>query len=415
MRIAYIANYQGPGLVKSRPCLHNLSLAARVKIQLIAELLVRNSHEVDIISQGSLEPLEPGQWWRSQIYPAIESDAFHPGVRVQYASAISMRFLTGLWESRQCRRILRSNHRRAPYDAIILYNMQRGQIGCFQFARHHGLPIILQYEDDAFVDIYGVKESGLQSRFHKQAYRRVLDTVSAGMAVSPYLLDQFPRDTPKLLLRGVVSNEIVKLLNQGHGEKKNWAVFSGTHEKTQGLTQMVSAWRALNQPDWELHIAGAGPLTATMQQMAAGCPSIVFHGLLDRQENARLLCAARIGLNPQDTTRTPGNVFPFKIVEYLAAGTHVVTTPRGSMEHELDEGVTYIGGNTPEDIAAGLRQVITEHRFERTAVEAALQTYGPDAISSKLNRLLEQGSLRTTRDRCRDGLRSEPRWSDKGL
>src|SRR5687768_6056794 len=54
MRIAYIAPYQGPELLKRRPIVHNLALAGNVKVELIAELLRRGNHQVDVISQGAV-------------------------------------------------------------------------------------------------------------------------------------------------------------------------------------------------------------------------------------------------------------------------------------------------------------------------------------------------------------------------
>jgi glycosyltransferase involved in cell wall biosynthesis len=131
-------------------------------------------------------------------------------------------------------------------------------------------------------------------------------------------------------------------------------------------------------------------LTPALERLAAGDRSIAFHGLLNRQENARMLCAAKIGMNPQDLTSTPGNVFPFKLVEYLAAGAHVISTPRGPLESELEAGVTYVPDNSPETIAEGLKRVIRDRRYEKTARQAAVQIYGPAAVSKSLNRLLMQ-------------------------
>jgi hypothetical protein len=102
-------------------------------------------------------------------------------------------------------------------------------------------------------------------------------------------------------------------------------------------------------------------------------------------------------MNPQDATSTPGNVFALKIIEYLAAGLHVVTTPRGSVEPELEAGITYIKDNSPETIAASLKHAIDLKSYERTAREAALQTYGPEAIARSLDRLLEQVMTRHQR------------------
>ena len=103
-------------------------------------------------------------------------------------------------------------------------------------------------------------------------------------------------------------------------------------------------------------------------------------------------------MNPQDVTSRPGNVFAFKIIEYLAAGAHVITTPRGILEPELEAGVTYIHNNAPDTIAECLKQVIADRRYECTAAEAALQTYGPAAVSEGLTTLLEQVTGATERE-----------------
>jgi hypothetical protein len=83
-------------------------------------------------------------------------------------------------------------------------------------------------------------------------------------------------------------------------------------------------------------------------------------------------------------------VFAFKIIEYLAAGAHVITTRMGTLEPDLEKGITYIADNKPETIAATLKQVIRSHSYRRTAAQAALQTYGGPAVSKSLERLIRQ-------------------------
>jgi glycosyltransferase involved in cell wall biosynthesis len=250
--------------------------------------------------------------------------------------------------------------------------------------------VILEYEDDLFANVHGKPAKGLLARYHRGIYARMLKRVSGCMAVSPYLLSQLPSAIPKLLLRGVVGEAIINLNHQPTASRKNWVVFSGTHEGTQGLEQLIKAWRMLGLLDWELHIAGRGPITPKLQELAEGDRSIVFHGFLDREENARLLCSAKIGMNPQDVTRIPGTSFAFKIIEYLAAGLHVITTPRGTLEPELETGITYIANNTPEAIETSLKNVISARAYEQIAQDAAVKAYGPDAVSKALNRLIGQ-------------------------
>src|SRR6202023_1478624 len=111
---AYIAPYQGPALVKKRPTVQNLSLAGRVKVEVIAELLRRNSHSVEIFSQGEVI----GHQFK--FYSGFaESDRFHPDIPVHYASALPVRFCNAFWSSLQLVRLFKSRHRVAPFDAVI--------------------------------------------------------------------------------------------------------------------------------------------------------------------------------------------------------------------------------------------------------------------------------------------------------
>jgi hypothetical protein len=273
----------------------------------------------------------------------------------------------------------------------MIYDLKPPQLACASYAiRRLGLPVILEYEDDSFTDVWGRSDATLRTAWQRTAARKLLNSVSGGFGCSPYLLAQMPPATPKLLLRGVVSNHIANSNGHAKAVRKNWAVFSGTLEGSQGEKQLVKAWKMLGLPDWELHIAGRGPIKDALEKLAENNPSIVFHGFLNKEENARLLCSARIGMNPQDVTHIPGNTFPFKIIEYLAAGTHVITTPRGALEEELDAGVSYIPDNAPETIFAGLKKVISDRRYEHTAEQAALRTYGPQAVSKSLNALIGQ-------------------------
>ena len=56
----------------------------------------------------------------------------------------------------------------------------------------------------------------------------------------------------------------------------------------------------------------------------------------------------------------------------------------------MEAGISYIADNAPETIAACLKQLIGERGYERTAAQAAVQTYGPAAVTKSLNELFEQ-------------------------
>jgi hypothetical protein len=393
MRIAYIAPYQGADLIKRRRILRNLALAGNVKIELISELLRTRDHDVEVISQGEVVDT------RLEYFRAFaEPRPFHHDIPVMYASSLPVRFMNGFWSSQRTLSLFKQRHRVSPFDAVIIYNLKSPQVTCAAYAmKRLDLPVIFEYEDDAFVSLQGDDAAtGFRARLHLESARQVMDGVSACIGVSPHLLSKVSDAVPKMLLRGVVDGAILEAGKEPTSIRKNWVVYSGTHYRGKGLEQLIAAWNSMSVPNWELHVAGRGELTAQLEDAARHNPTVVFHGLLDRAANARLLAAARIGINPHDVSATPGNVFAFKIIEYLAAGAHCITTPMGFLEPELEAGITYMPDNTPQTIAATLQRVIRDHRYERLATEAAHCTYGPDAVARELDRLVTQVSKART-------------------
>jgi glycosyltransferase involved in cell wall biosynthesis len=366
-----------------------------VKMELISELLLRNAHDVEIFSQGEVVDNQ------ARYFPAFsESKTFHPKVPIRYASSLPIRRVNGFWSSSRLLALFKERHQVAPFDVMIIYNLKGPQVSCAQYAiRQLGMPVILEYEDDAFVDVFGNAEASLIVRRQMKSSTRLLQEISGCIGVSPFLLSRVNGSLPNLLLRGVVGNEYLELGWRSDDKRKNWVVFSGTYFPSKGLEPLIVGWKTLQPPGWELHLAGSGMLTEKLERDAAGCKSIIFHGLLNRTQNAQFLGVAKIGINPHQLSATPGNVFAFKIIEYLAAGNHVITTPMGSLEPELEAGITYMADNSPETVAKTLDTVIRERRYDRRAVQAVHDTYGPDSVASALNRLLDQVVKRSSNPR----------------
>jgi glycosyltransferase involved in cell wall biosynthesis len=341
---------------------------------------------VEIFSQG--EVIDHA----FKFYPGFqERELFDENIPVHYGAAFPLKFVNGVASSTSLLRIFKARHQVAPFDMMIIYNVKPAQLLCANYAiRCLRLPVILEYEDDAFVSVAGKTESGFRARLNLFVVRNLFNLVSGCIGVSPHLLRQLPPSIPKLLLRGVVSDEIANGTKPAAAARKNRIVFSGTLFETKGVEQLIQAWTMVGLPDWELHIAGDGNLRDRLHRLAAEGRGIVFHGLLDRLENARLLCSAKIAINPHDVSETPGNVFAFKIVEYLAAGAHVISTRMGTLDPALEGGITYMPDNKAETIATTLKQVIESCSYERNASRAALQTYGPQTVANSLDNLVTE-------------------------
>jgi glycosyltransferase involved in cell wall biosynthesis len=363
-------------------------MSNRIKIELIASLLHSKSHEVEIISQGEVVDYS-WTFYRS----FSEPERFDSQIPIYYGSVLPIRRLTGLWSNARTLHIFKKRHKVKPYDLVIVFNMKGPQIAC---ARHavgsYRIPVILEYEDDAFVNVGGERDDSFSSKRSAKAASQLLPSVSGCMAVSPHLLSQVSSDVPKLLLRGVVGADVVKASEELSNRKEKIVLFSGTHTPSNGVGELIKAWPEVRArvPDWELHITGYGRLTEELRKSAEGVKGITFHGLVSRTDLVRLMCSAAICINPHLVSQAPGNVFAFKIIEYIAAGAHVVTTPMGVLEKEIESGITYMPNNDPGTIAATLVNIIQTRGWERYARKYVEQVYGPEAVARSLDNLLQQ-------------------------
>ena len=394
MRIAYITTYQGASLLTRRPIVRNRSLSNTVKIEMIASALAAASHEVEVISQGEVVDNE------LKFYPSFcELQRFHSDIPIYYASALPIRRLNGLWSSCQTLQLFKSRHRAGAFDLVIILNMKEPQITCATYAiRQLGLPVILEYEDDAFVNVAGDGPRSFLSSYRERQRRSLLKAVSGCLAVSPHLLSQLPEGIPKMLLRGAVARDVVEAGERNRRGKRNWILFSGTHVESNGVGPLVEAWRSAPVSGWELHITGYGHLTDLLREQARNVRNVVFHGLVSRRDVVELMSLAQICINPHAPSLIPGNVFAFKIIEYLAAGAHCITTAMGALEPAIEAGISYMPDNSPETIAATLKGVIENRRYEHRAAEAAQEAYGNQAISRSLGGLFKEVLKRTGKD-----------------
>jgi len=390
MRIAYVANYQGPTLLKKRPVVLNRSMSNAVKIELIANSLLNSGNHVEIISQG--EVVES----KLTLYPSFsEPELFNPQIPVYYASSLPVRRLNGLWSNNATLALLKARHRAQAYDAVIVFNLKGPQLQCGKYAlRQLDLPVVLEYEDDRFVNVGGEQGGGALQRYRDRSCRKFLRMVSGCMAVSPHLLSQLPAATPKMLLRGVVGDDLISTRDTLNESRRNWVLFSGTHIHSNGIAELIRAWPQVGIRGWELHITGYGQLTDELRSMATEVPGIVFHGLVSRAELVRLMALSKICINPHAVSHTPGNVFAFKIIEYLATGAHVVTTPMGTLENDVERGITYMDNNDPTTIAMTLRHVMQNNIWLRSAAVDVCARYGTARVTKDLTRLLDQALSR---------------------
>jgi glycosyltransferase involved in cell wall biosynthesis len=191
------------------------------------------------------------------------------------------------------------------------------------------------------------------------------------VVVSDEIAKDFGRPgQPTLRLEGGVSPMVLEMSNRGAGGRRPpdgrfVAVVAGSLEEANGVSLILEAFRRLPGEEWQLVIAGAGPLEGRVCEAASRDSRIRYTGLLDHAGVLALYSEADVLLNVRLTTAISTRYFfPSKLLEYLATGVPVITTDVGTVRERFGIFVTILDDETPD----GLAKAIADLRGQPTAL-----------------------------------------------
>lgn len=148
--------------------------------------------------------------------------------------------------------------------------------------------------------------------------------------------------------RQVLTNQpLLRLLPQeGRTSTEPRAVYVGDVRRSRGLQSMLAVLEQC--PDWYLDVVGpvAAQDRAWLDRWSASSPArgrVTFHGRLPPRDAWRLAARAWVGLCLLEPTPAFRVALPSKILEYLACGLAVVTTPLPRAESVVrDSGAGHV-------------------------------------------------------------------------
>jgi glycosyltransferase involved in cell wall biosynthesis len=388
MRVAYFAHYQGDDIIARRRLRRNISLAGSQKMRLIGSMLVEIGHEVTIFSTGSVAERRP------RIHKSFSAHLdYCANVEVHYSTAFDMPLIGQAFSSQSLWQAFKAEHTKRPFNLVLVYNCSVPETYTALRAKHRfDLPTILEYEDDV-----GFMQDGSKSwRNTIWTFLRTLlqPRVSGIVAATPELMAQFGH-VPGVLLRGALDSEYVThFSDRKSGDSASTdVVYSGSITDSKGVDRLCAAWKQLALKSARLHVVGHGPALPKLKQQFGPRDGICFHGYVDRGRLLEILTLSKICVNPNRVNAAvSGNVFPFKLVEYLGAGRPVVSTPLGSLEPELAQAIFTTKDDSIEALAAGIESIVNNYALwaakAKIAQRAIRLQYEPGPMKRRLAELI---------------------------
>jgi glycosyltransferase involved in cell wall biosynthesis len=314
-------------------------------------------------------------------------------VQVRYPSTLAKRPVGGIMNMvRAPRHATRILEEFRP-DLVWSYNAYVFEaLATLTLRRRLNVPVVMQVED---LPLARRRKLNLKPWLDQRCWPHMTDAASAFTAVNQAIGDLLPRDKPVHVVPGIIDDRLVetaKRRDEPFSRSERTLGYFGVLSADKGVDVLLELARRLPS-GWRLRIAGTGPLANDFASLASSSDAVEYLGILDGDALYSALCSCDVTVVPLEAITGGGSgVFPFKVLEYLVAGTHIISTPLPPIG-ELDLGFTQRWDGALGTLLTELKSADHRYAEERDrrsiAIGEVLRWYTTRGVSSTLSEMLE--------------------------
>jgi glycosyltransferase involved in cell wall biosynthesis len=324
MNILYIAGYTSPSFLSINRDDNTPNLGGMRKVELICSILANAGHNVIVLSSAMLSNSRIAIRHFQRECKELDNGK---NVRIDYPAAFMLRPFGGLINCIRARSIAKTLLKDFVPDLAIIYNTYLFESLASMELVNRTIPIILEIEDLPLARSRGVLN--IKPRLDQMCWDLMLQKASAFTAVNQPIYDLLPSGKPKLLLPGIIDQDLVECSKQRRNpyskEIKTLGYFGAlTHGK--GVSLLLELVPLLSS-SWQLIVTGSGPLSASFERLSNEYPDRMrFLGSVDKRTMYEAMCGCDCLVIPPENIANQGEgVFPFKTFEYAVSGAHVIS------------------------------------------------------------------------------------------
>ncbi len=276
-------------------------------------------------------------------------------------------------------------------DVIILYSVPTNGLQTVYLAKKFGVPVIFRSIDILHELVPNKFLGAITKILEKQIYKRVNLILTISHKLSQYVIGMgASKDKVKLLLLGVDTNLFYPQLKNG----SKMIVFVGTLPKFSGLdTFIFKFYRVLKEiPDAKLLIVGDGVQRVELENIITKlnlAGKVIITGFQPHKSIPDYINQADICISTFPLTNATRDIFPTKIIQYLACGKPVVSTRLhglvGIIKGE-EHGIVYT--DNPDEMVSKIISLLKSgedrKRLGQNAINYVRQYHSYDSIVHQL-------------------------------
>lgn len=383
MKILYIAPFSTSGFLEFHGDMNTPSLGGSRKISLILEALT-DKNDVMVLSSAMLcvSSFALRSSWSEVI------NFSHGGrVKIVYPAALKLRPFGGFVNCLRAASIVRKVIVGFDPDAVIVYNTYLFETFAIkELIKHKRLPVCLEVEDMPLARKRGVLN--IKPILDHLCWKFMLKKASTFLAVNQPIFDKLPDNKPKTLLPGVIDQKLLaqaKTRSLPFTNSKRLVGYFGALTAEKGVKVLLELVPKL-EPPWKLVVTGSGPLANEFELVSKKYPECFqFLGCVSEQLMYSTMCRCDCVLIPFEQITDGGQgVFPFKTLEYLVSGAHIISTVLAG-QNELDLSFIMRWDGSIFNLLEMLKRAESDYNDEvlirSAAIEYAVKKYSVSGIN----------------------------------
>lgn len=374
------------------------------EFQTMADLLSLAGHNVYVVDYESMwnkkgvGSLRTKEMEVARVYSKSKVKVIHPGfIRIPVISRISV-FITHYFT---IKKVIKEK----KIDVILLYSVPTNGLQTVFLAKRFGIPVVFRLLDTLNQLVPNRFLSKITYYMEKSVYPRV----KIVLTVSPKLAEYAKRMGAKkvrVLPLGVDTDLFHPDIDTTE-LRKRWelgdkvVVFVGTLPKFSGLDMFICGFYHLlcHEPKAQLLIVGDGEQRKDLEWFANWCgigDRVIITGFQPHESIPQYINLASVCISPFLVTDVTRDIFPTKVMLYLACGKPVVSSPLDGMKDMVNEeqGVIYIdNGLEQAEILKLLRSDERRNKLGQAGLDYVKETHSYGRIIKQLETVFNEYCL----------------------
>lgn len=239
-----------------------------------------------------------------------------------------------------CKKVLKKIIREKNIDIILLYGVATNGLQTCNVSREFNIPVVFRLLDIA----HGLVRIPLLDKITKNLEKQVFKNSSKTFTTTEHLakyavsMGSSLENTEKFLygvntkIFSPIPKDLTLLHKLKFSESDKILIFMGTIYDFAGLENFIAKFNLIEKqfPDVKFLIVGDGPYRKTLEKIIIKHnlkSKIHITGFVNQKEIPNYLSLADICINTFDINNVTKRIIPTKILEYMACGKPVITTP----------------------------------------------------------------------------------------